>query len=257
MIMNTSTTIRCDLATRDRCTVVRLLGQLTPTTYLSVRDALIKLALDEPRAVVADIRDLFVSSAPALTVFSAAWMRVNDWPGVPIVLVADPVTQGRLVRDSSIGRFLPVHATVDGAIADVDLPPDRRWTQLELPPVVASSADARRYVTDTVVRWGVPEATADAVAVATELVENAVRHAGTDLRLRLELRRGMLTIAVSDDSRAEAVLREPSAGRPARNGLHIVSSVATKWGCTPDPSGGKVVWAVLLTAQRPFQALLS
>lgn len=255
--MNTSTTIRCDRTTRDRCTVLRLHGQLTAATYLSLRDTLIKLALEEPRAVVADIRDLFVGSAPALSVFSAAWMRVNDWPGVPIVLVTDPDTQGRLVRDSSIARFLPVHPTVDAAIANVDLPPKRRWTQLELPPMVASSADARRHVTDTVVRWGVPEVTADAVSVATELVENAVRHARTDLRLRLELRRGMLTVAVSDNSRAEAVLREPLAGGPTHNGLHIVSCLATKWGCTPDPSGGKVVWAVLLTAQLPFQALLS
>lgn len=119
-----------------------------------------------------------------------------------------------------------------------------------------SSADARRHVTDTCLRWDVPEVTANAVSVATELVENSIQHAGTPLRLRLELRDGLLTVAVSDESRVQAVLREPGATGRQYNGLHIVAGLARAWGCTPD-SNGKVVWAVLATAQRSFQAVLS
>lgn len=249
--------IRCDRTSREGCTVVRLRGQLTPTTYVPLRDILLELAMDQPRAVIADIRGLSVGTASALSVFTSVWMQVGDWPGVPIALVADTHRQGSLLAASTIRRYLPVHDTVHAAVDNVDQPPLRRRAHLDLPASGTSSAGARQYVTDTCARWGVPEVTANAVSVATELVENSVQHAGTPLRLRLELRDGLLTVAVSDGSRTQAVPREPEATGRSHNGLHIVATIARVWGCAPEMSGGKVVWAVLPTAQRPFQALLS
>jgi anti-sigma regulatory factor (Ser/Thr protein kinase) len=88
----------------------------------------------------------------------------------------------------------------------------------------------------------------DAVEVATELVENAIIHAGTELRLRLELHNDRLAVAVSDGSPREAVLCEGN-GEPA-GGLRLIAELATAWGCAPDAAGGKVVWAVL--SARPY-----
>lgn len=79
--------------------------------------------MDQPRAVIADIRDLSVSAAPTLSVFTAVWLRVGDWPGVPILVVADPIRQRTLLAASSIRRFLPIYDTVDAAVAGADLPP--------------------------------------------------------------------------------------------------------------------------------------
>lgn len=255
--MNELAAIHCDRTSRDGCTVVRVRGRLTLTTYGSLRDTLLKLAMDQPRAVIADICGLSIGTASALSVFTSVWMQVGDWPGVPIALVADTDRQGWLLAASTVRRYLPVHDSVDAAVDNVDQPPLRRRAHLDLPASGTSSADARQYVMNTCARWDVPEVTAGAVSVATELVENSVQHAGTPLRLRLELRAGLLTVAVSDGSRAPAVQREPGATGRSYNGLHIVATIARVWGCAPEMGGGKVVWAVLPTAQRPFQALLS
>jgi anti-sigma regulatory factor (Ser/Thr protein kinase) len=71
--------------------------------------------------------------------------------------------------------------------------------------------------------------------LAVELVTNAVIHARTDLRLRLELDGTVLHIAVCDLGRR--LLRsvpdelEGEGGR----GLRLVEGVATAWGGPPIP----------------------
>lgn len=218
-------------------------GALDASTYRTFRDDLIKFAMDQPRSVIVVLDDLRIASVGALTAFSSAWMRVGDWPGVPILLVArEPELHDALVH-SAVHRFVPVHADVEAALATLGDPPPRRRAEAALVGVPASSRMARSFVRSTCARWGLTARVEDATDVATELVENAIVHAGTDLDLRLELRKGRLTVAVRDGSPRQAVLRERTAD-PAR-GLHIVASVSRVWGCAPDMRGGKVVWAVL------------
>ena len=62
---------------------------LDATTYLSLRDTIIKAALDEPAAVIVDITALFGSvRSPRWAVFTSARWQVSRWPEVPIVLVS-------------------------------------------------------------------------------------------------------------------------------------------------------------------------
>lgn len=218
-------------------------GTLDASTYRTFRDGLIKFAMDQPRSVIVVVDDLRVASVGALTAFSSAWMRVGDWPGVPILLVAGaPELHDALVH-SAMARFVPVYTGVEAALATLGDPPSRRRAETELVGVAASSRVARAFVRSTCARWGLAASVEDATEVATELVENAVVHAGTDLGLRLELRNGKLTVAVRDGSPRQAVLRE-RADYPAR-GLHVVTYLSRVWGCAPDLHGGKVVWAVL------------
>jgi hypothetical protein len=247
--------VECTTSWRERCVIASLHGELTSRTYGMVRDTLVKLAMEEPRAVIAQIDDLLISSEPTLTVFSSAWMRVGDWPGVPIIVVATSEPQRSMLAASPIRHFVPVFADLDAAVASSDQPPLRRRAHVELAPVSSSSRYARRFVYETCERWQVPEVIEDAMDIATELVENAVMHAGTALRLRIELRSGLLTVAVSDDDPREAVLREQGEGDRKRHGLRILAAVTRVWGCTPESSGGKVVWAVLATAKRRVQSL--
>jgi hypothetical protein len=223
------------------CVVLQPQGALDARTYRTFRDDLLKFAMDQPRAVIVVVDDLRIESAGSLTAFTSVWMRVGDWPGVPILLVAKDVT--RRCALGAITRFVPVHRDLDGALASLREPPARRRTEIELFCVTASSRLARVFVRSTCRRWNLSERIEGAMEVATELVENAIIHAGTDLGLRLELRNGRLTIAVRDGSPREAVLRERSDA--AARGLHLVAHFARPWGCAPDTHGGKVVWAVL------------
>ncbi|MGQ4383437.1 SpoIIE family protein phosphatase [Streptomyces sp. SAS_270] len=110
---------------------------------------------------------------------------------------------------------------------------------------VAGSADARRRRD-----WPVD----DAMVVVSELVTNAVVHAGTDVEAvcRLEAAAdgspGTLLIEVSDRHPARAVRDEaaerPHGTREYGRGLRLVSTLSEAWGITYR-TGVKTVWARL------------
>lgn len=93
----------------------------------------------------------------------------------------------------------------------------------------------------------------DAVVVVSELVTNAVVHAGTDVDLecRLEKETGALVVEVTDqhpsraprDGAGEQSYETPEYGR----GLRLVATLAESWGITYR-KGTKTVWARLTEA---------
>lgn len=220
-------------------------GVLDLTTYAEFRNTLLKYALEIPRAVIVDVGSLMVPTDATLAVFSSVWMQVSDWPGVPIVLVAARPLDRRRLAKSALTRFLPVCASIKEAIASLDEPPLRRRTVLELPHDPTSAATARRFVEVTCARWGCDDLLVDAELIANELVENAVRHAHSESRLRLELRRDFLTIAVYDDNPEPARLVDLDLTDAPQLGLLLVAQLAATWNCAPTLAGGKVVWAVM------------
>ncbi|WP_329242974.1 ATP-binding SpoIIE family protein phosphatase [Streptomyces canus] len=90
----------------------------------------------------------------------------------------------------------------------------------------------------------------DAVVVVSELVTNAVIHAGTDVELdcRLEAQTGALVVEVLDHHPSRAPRDgdpEPSYGTPEYGrGLRLVAALAETWGITYR-TGAKTVWAQL------------
>jgi anti-sigma regulatory factor (Ser/Thr protein kinase) len=96
--------------------------------------------------------------------------------------------------------------------------------------------------------WSAP--TVDAARVITsELVTNAVLHAGTALVLTVRMD-GDAWIGVSDsDPEGIPALADRGDPRPGGMGLHLVEAMAVEWGVDPAP-GGKVVWA-RLDGRRP------
>jgi anti-sigma regulatory factor (Ser/Thr protein kinase) len=85
-----------------------------------------------------------------------------------------------------------------------------------------------------------------AVLLASELVTNAVIHARTELRLRVELRGELLHLAVRDGNPWQlrpATIPDPEA--EGGRGLWLVDQLARAWGVNRHPDGGKVVWCTL------------
>lgn len=110
-------------------------------------------------------------------------------------------------------------------------------------------AQARRLV-----RQFLAGSSEDVVAVAqlltSELVTNALRHGGGDIRVSLDCADGVLRVRVRDGSARHPAVREHLAGRDADSGrgLLMVEKLATSWGSTPElGSGGKTVWFRLRT----------
>ncbi|MFD9126894.1 SpoIIE family protein phosphatase [Kitasatospora sp. NPDC059571] len=99
---------------------------------------------------------------------------------------------------------------------------------------------ARRFTRRTLADWGLA-GTADLVELLTsELITNALVHAGAPVRLRL-FRNQLLTVEVSDRDSREPRLRRAHAEDEGGRGMHLVNELAHRWGVR-NTGDGKVVW---------------
>jgi serine phosphatase RsbU (regulator of sigma subunit)/anti-sigma regulatory factor (Ser/Thr protein kinase) len=106
------------------------------------------------------------------------------------------------------------------------------------PPEVASVAAARRFVGETLRNWGVDEVD-DAMLLTSELVTNAIVHAGTEVEVVCETLGGQVRVEVHDRHRARRI---PVPGdQVSGRGLLFPETLATSWGVTYG-QGDKQVW---------------
>lgn len=174
-------------------------------------------------------------------------MRLAQWPGVPLLLAAGNVHSRALLASSRTARFVPVHETVGAAVAAVEEPATRRVDRIALPNQLTSARLGREYVRRICFEWDVGLLADDAALVTSELVSNVVVHTPSTSVIRLELRRGLLSIAVYDDVPGDVCLVDPRGTLSEVHGLLLVAQIAAAWGCSPTLAGGKVVWATLRT----------
>ncbi|WP_370949704.1 hypothetical protein AB5J62_19600 [Amycolatopsis sp. cg5] len=233
------------LTSERGATIVRPTGVLDVSTFPQLRDTLLKCAADQPDVVIVLMDDLVVGSNHLYSVFVQVWMRTSEWPGVPIMLVAEDRRLHRRLTELPAARFVPVHGSVRKAISAAGSPPQRRRAENWLPALSSASHLSRQFTAEICRRWGVRWLTYDAAAIATEFVENTLQHTDSEPVLRLELRRRLLSVAVADESPRLAVLTERSTDGSLSLGLLVVAQSARAWGCTPTHSGGKVTWAIL------------
>lgn len=225
-------------------------GRLDLSSYPSLRDDLLKLVAEAPVAVVVRLGPGFeVASRAMLAVFTAVWMKADQWPGVPVVLVAETDRHRHELARGGISRRIATAADLDSALERAAEPPLRRYRRRSLPNSLVAALLAREEVRTACEEWDLPALLDDALLVATELVENAVRHARTESVLRLELRAGGLSVAVRDGDPEPPVLTASRPGAPGHRGLELVQGRSVVWGTRPSFDGGKIVWAVL--ASRP------
>ena len=105
-----------------------------------------------------------------------------------------------------------------------------------------SAEQARRIIDDTLLRAAVSEETLFSVRLlTTELVTNAVRHAGSEVEVVVTRLDSRIRVEVSDDSTRPPV--PPVEDTPTRHrGLHLLEDLSQKWGVDVGDYGGKVVW---------------
>jgi anti-sigma regulatory factor (Ser/Thr protein kinase) len=113
--------------------------------------------------------------------------------------------------------------------------------ELELAALPPSVAEARRAARAACQAWDVAHAAEDAALAVSELVTNAVVHAGTPLLLAMELDDRNLTVAVSDGSQGMPWQAPPSRTREGGRGVAIVSGLGATWGVVRTVLG-KTVW---------------
>lgn len=239
------------IARREQATVVTVTGELNLASYPSLRDGLLKIATDAPDGLVADIRGLTIGDSSLVSVFSLVAMRIGDWPGIPFTIVAAGSGHQVLLSRHVVDRYVPIRRDLAAATAALDQPVRRR-SERTFGRFDGASARAREFVTAKLTEWQVAELAEDARFIATELVENVLKHTTSEPRLRLDLRRGVCTVAVADQDTRPAMLLERLTPFEPGLGLKLVAQISRVWGCSRSWAGGKVVWAVLV--QRPGTA---
>jgi anti-sigma regulatory factor (Ser/Thr protein kinase) len=107
----------------------------------------------------------------------------------------------------------------------------------------ATVADARRWARGVLTAWDADDLEWELSQLLTEVVTNAVLHAGTTLRVVLEQDgpSGRLRCEVTDGSPVRPRVRRHSAEATTGRGLQLLESVATAWGVEP-MANGKTVW---------------
>lgn len=124
----------------------------------------------------------------------------------------------------------------------VSSPYDRRVpAEVVLPPLPSSVKQARQFVSDALDGVEPADSAADALLVVSELVTNALVHAGTDITVRVDTDEQPTRIEVADGSSEVPGLRLPGAGAKAGRGLLLVEHFTHQWGVDSTASG-KVVW---------------
>ncbi|MFF7452008.1 MULTISPECIES: SpoIIE family protein phosphatase [unclassified Streptomyces] len=123
-------------------------------------------------------------------------------------------------------------------------------------PVGRSVASARSFVRDTLQGWGFADIVDDAVVLTSELVTNAVVHAGTTADLLCLRAVDGVRIEVGDRyPEREVPLQGSLAGmgspdREGGRGLQLCAALAARWGVEYTPTH-KQVWFQLDLPERP------
>jgi CheY-like chemotaxis protein/anti-sigma regulatory factor (Ser/Thr protein kinase) len=121
-----------------------------------------------------------------------------------------------------------------------------RTAAVALPGRPSDVATARQLVHRRCTAWGCGgPASDDASAVVSELVSNAVLHAGTGCVLSLRFRPPTLRLEVEDLGPGMPDVQFTGIGDEHGRGLLLVNALCAAWGAEPAPGGGKRVWAEL------------
>jgi hypothetical protein len=247
-----SFSVSCDVDTGVVEVTVR--GRFSLRLSVDLHTGLRKCLAEHPAAVVVDLGrfdDPYGASA-------AMWLAVNRaagamYPPVRLAVALPPTAPlaGRL-RTLGIARILPIFATGPEARAAMTGPRPlaERLHLANLPPEPSSVDVAGELVDVACDTWHMPELLAPSRAIMSELVGNAVAHAGTDICAAVWRRGPGLHLSVRDrDPRLPRLLDHTSGDR--ERGLRTVDGKSAAWGAMATHDG-KMVWATLRTRrQRP------
>ena len=123
-------------------------------------------------------------------------------------------------------------------------------------PAPTSVSEARRFAREVLADWGLDDLLDDVVLLTSELVTNAVTHAGTPMTVAVVREEDRLRIDVFDQHPTRVlpvgVNARPGAGEHGR-GLLITSALATAWG-VEYRRDHKRVWAAFALVETTLDA---
>jgi len=170
----------------------------------------------------------------------------------------------RLLRANLAEPWRPLQEICDQVVKELDLTQDRddiallisrlhplpadRSAAWRIPGDPRQVARCRALVRETLAAWTLDGLIETVELLVSELVTNAIQHAGGEIRLRLQREDGTLLCEVCDTTRTPPELQELSATAERGRGIVLVNELSRRWGYRRTASG-KVVWFTLRLPQ--------
>ena len=204
----------------------------------------------EPRGVVCDVSGLEEAGAPgALRRLALNGRHPRDWPGVPLAVAGLDRQVGEAMGHKPLGCHLVVTTSLGRALSILVQADPPHVRTLQLSPHPTAPRAARDFVSRVLLDWRLNRHLPAACLVVSELVTNAMIHAGTGIDMRLAEHGQAIRIAVRDRSH-DMPVQHPDALDSHGRGLTIVAGLSSAWGVLHHTDGGKVVWAVIDSSPR-------
>jgi anti-anti-sigma factor len=222
--------------------VVRATGVLSRQTGPALRAAVHECLADQPDAVVVDLTQVSTERDAGLGFLAALARAAVAYAGVSILLCTASSRLREMFDQLGVARHLPVCASLTEAMELAHKSSPARRVRRQLPPGQAAGQAARDLLAQACRQWGIEGVVDRMATILTELVANAVLHAGTDLVISVAVSGGHLYVAVHDRSPNLPRLGGGDESIGGGSGLLVVDALAEAWGFAPT-AGGKVVWA--------------
>lgn len=239
-------TLVCRVEHRFPVAVAALYGTLDESAGVGAVVTLHECLAGQPVQLVLDVAHLAVPAVAGLRPLAGLVAGARRWPGVPVAVSgAGPGLRELFDRVAGAGavEFYPDTEAGLAAGRRLRVPPREA---VELPPTRDAPAACRELVARACHRWGLDRWSRLTQLLASELVTNAVVHAGTQISFTLRHLDGVLQVVVRDrdprlvDQPPRGPDRLPT-GEPGR-GLLLLATLADDWGGAPT-GDGKVTWA--------------
>ncbi len=109
--------------------------------------------------------------------------------------------------------------------------------------MASSARAARRFVAEAIEDDSFTGDVDTVLLLVSEVVSNAVRHAGTPFELTVDVGRSEVRVTVVDqDTTRQPRVQEQDPEATSGRGLYIVEQLATRWGSRTIEGKGKAVW---------------
>ena len=243
--------VTSDVETESMELTVR--GQWSRTLAAEVRSGIHKCVAEHPAAVLIDLRRLSDPRGVSVPMWLAAYRAGSvPQPPVRVVLCVPPATVlAERLHNVGADQYLPRFAVMAEARTSLGASvPLADRLQLTLPPELTSAALARDLIAQACTAWHLTRLLYPARLVLSELVMNAIEHAGTPMIVTGSRRGTGLYVSVRDGDVRMPYLRDlrPPAGPAPLDerglGLRLVHGAASAWGAR-ELAGGKLVWATV------------
>lgn len=152
---------------------------------------------------------------------------------------------------SSMNEVCQLHSKVIPPLSYISrsrkLPDDGDMLSQVFLPVPTAVAASRAFVAQVLRRWCADALVDDASFIVTELVTNALLHATSSFRVRVERLEDRVRITVDDASPDRPRRRITASDAAHGRGIQLIEQLSHCWGSEVIP-GGKAVWAELARA---------